>query len=95
MTETKLNHGYILRVHDFEGQTRYFGPFPSIIQAIVAFKYATKLDPKIDLRPNSKVFRPVLGHKYKVEFSKNGIVSVSVVTLETELQLANLKNPKD
>jgi hypothetical protein len=102
--ENKLNNGYVLFVFfhfvDQDGRmqsyTRQFGPFKNPIVAIDQFKALTKLKPQIPKEHyRNDMLRPVLGFRYKVEFSKKGIVAIAIKTLELQPSLENLKNPKD
>ena len=104
MNTSKLNHGYTLIVFFHfvqEGNksvdyTRHFGPYANPIVAIDHFKEITKLKPQIPKEHyRNDMLRPVLGQRYRVEFSKLGIVAIAIKTLETNLALAHLKNPKD
>lgn len=101
---TKLNNGYTLVVffHIVEDggkvldYTRHFGPFINPIVALDQFKELTKLKPQIPKEHyRNNMLRPVLGFRYRVQFSKAGIVAIAIKTQETTVSLANLKNPKD
>ena len=84
MRESKLNNGYIALIHYFDSSPRYFGPYETPLKAFQEITRTWKLNVVIPKEEMTKrdVFRPVLCRKYKVQFSKDGIVAISIDVLE-------------